>query len=76
MSRIAVRKTRARFETEATYRERHLSIELGTHSLFIREKGRRTGYTVPYDCIFETGAKIAARVAREEKLLAKKRGRA
>jgi len=67
MSNLAARKSRARFVTSALYRGRELAVELGTHSLFIRQKGRRSGYTVPYAAIFECGGKLAAMQARAEK---------
>lgn len=60
-------------ETNAFYRGRPLVIELGQFGLIIREKGRRSGYSVPFAAIYATGAKIAERERRAEKA-AKKKG--
>lgn len=60
-------------ETNAFYRGRPLVIELDKFGLTIREKGRRSGYVVPFAAIHATGAKIAERERRAEKA-AKKKG--
>lgn len=56
----------------AVYRGRPLVIELDSHSLTIREKGKRKGYEVPYEAIYTLGAKKAAEQQRAEKKAARK----
>jgi hypothetical protein len=66
-----------RRQTWAAFRGRTLVIELGPHTIKIREKGRRYAYEVSYEQIFRLGAENAARQRREEKVTARKmkRGR-
>lgn len=56
-----------RRETAATVRGRAIMIEVSRLAVTVRQKGRRTAYTVPLDAIFDLGAKLAARAARDEK---------
>lgn len=56
-----------RRETAATVRGRAIMIEVSRLSITVRQKGKRIGYTVPLDAVFDLGAKLAARLARDEK---------
>jgi len=67
MTRLAERKTRCVAETSALHRGRPLVVTLTSHEVWIREKGRRLLYAVPYSAIYETGAKLAAIEARRLK---------
>ena len=60
-------KTRIRRETPARYRGVPLVIEIRSHTIAIREKGRRTAYEVSYDQIFTLGARNAANARAAEK---------
>jgi hypothetical protein len=67
MTRLAVRKTRLRFEVDTVVRGRNLIIEAGPLTLKLREKGRRGWYEVSYDAIYWLSAKIAADQQRKER---------
>ena len=75
MTCIAKRKTIVRAETGALYRGRPLMIELRPYSVYIREKGRRSGYEAPWEAIYEMAAKLRARQTAAEKRQSKQ-GRA
>ena len=59
-------------ETLATYRGRPLVLELHGNYLYIRQKGRRTRYTVTYDQIYTLGARNQAEAERRERAERKK----
>lgn len=64
-------------ETYSYNRSRPLIIELCPTYLTIREKGRRSGFTVTYQQIFTLGARNAAeqlRAAKAEARKTKKKG--
>lgn len=67
MLRISARKTRIQAETDARYRGRPLVVVLNGHECFVREKGRRTAYAVPFLAIYELGMKLAANEQRRLK---------
>ncbi len=56
-----------RRETSATVRGRAIMIEVSRLSITVRQKGKRTAYVVPLDAVYDLGAKLAARLARDEK---------
>lgn len=67
-----------RRETPAFVRNRALVIELHPWGVRVKEKGRRSGYDVPYRAIFEQGAKLKAndiRRAKAEERAAKKKAK-
>lgn len=72
MTRLTIASKRVRRETQATFRGTPLCVELGSHTIVIREKGRRRGYEVSIDSIFTLGAKKEADRIRAEKAEAKK----
>lgn len=45
-----------------------LVVELKPEGVYLREKGRRTGYLVPYGVAYITGARLEADRIRREKL--------
>ena len=52
-------------------KDRRLIIELragATETIFIRESGRREGYSIPIDKAYMLGARIYADAARAEKI--------
>lgn len=67
MTRLATRKTLLKFEVETVIRGRTLIIIPKTHTLVIREKGKRKGFEVSYEGIYWLGAKVAADNARKER---------
>lgn len=69
MTRIADRKTSLKAETNARYRGKPLVIECTPWGLRLRQKGRRSAsaYEVPYETIFELGAKLLSIERRKEK---------
>lgn len=73
MTKLAERKTRMQAETSARYRNRPLVVLLNGHELFIREKGRRTAFAVPFLAVYELGMKLAALERRREKAEARRR---
>lgn len=59
----------------SSYRGRRFVIELrpgSIETLFIREEGRRKGYTVPFGFIFSAGARIEADSIRKERAARRK----
>lgn len=56
----------------ATHRGRQLVVTLYGTTMVIREKGRRKGYEVPYNSIFNLGALKQAEATRREKAEARK----
>ena len=52
-----------RRETAARVQGRELMVELGKFSLTLRQKGKRSTYTVPLEAIYMLGARIARREA-------------
>lgn len=61
-----------RRETFSCFRGRPLVIEIHPTFVTIREKGRRSHYSVTFDQIFNIGARNAAAARRAEKAEAKK----
>lgn len=61
-----------RRETYSYNRSRPLIIELAATFLTVREKGRRHGYTVTYQQVFNIGARNAAEQVRQAKMEARK----
>ena len=66
MTTLSKRKTKVQFTTSATYRGKELVVEAMPFYLTIRQKGARQSFPVPWDVIFEVGAKIEARTKREQ----------
>jgi hypothetical protein len=64
---LAKRKTKAVFTTSTLYRGKALVVEAQPFFCTIRQKGSRFAFTVPWDAVYEAGAKIAARLERETK---------
>lgn len=58
-------------ESRALYRGRPLIVEIATHEIVLREKGRRTRVSVPILAVYDLGFKILAREQRNERLKAK-----
>ena len=67
MTRLAVRKTQLRFESDARVRNRSLIIEPTPYLCRIREKGRRQRLEVSWESVYWLAAKIAAEVKRKER---------
>lgn len=61
-----------RRETYTSYRGRPLIIEIHSTFVVVRAKGRRKGYSVTLDQIWNIGARNAATADRLAKLEAKK----
>lgn len=59
----------------SSYRGRQLVVTLHPTWLAIRQAGRRSGYVIDYQAVYECAAKLKAREDRAEKLKAKKGGR-
>lgn len=51
---------------------RPIVVVLAADGLYLRQKGRRTAYHLPYEAAYHAGARMAAEVKRREKLAAKK----
>lgn len=65
--RIADRKTRLEFETDSTVQGRALVVSVYPHYIEVRQKGKRTGFAVPWEAVYECGGKMAAAKDRAEK---------
>lgn len=65
--KLSDRKSQLKFETGATVQGRPLVVVVHPQFLEIRQKGRREFFTVPWDAVFESGAKMAAREAANQK---------
>ena len=61
-----------RRETCAMIQGRALMIEVGRHSIGVRLKGKRTGYSVPIEALYSLGAKLELRERMAEKKKARK----
>ena len=72
MAKLANRKTRLAFETDAQFRGRALVVTCEPFTLVIREKGRRHGLPVSWHSIYTLAAMQEANRKRSEKLAAKK----
>lgn len=68
MSKLTQRKTRLLVETSASYRARPLVAEIKAWGVVIREKGRRTGYPVDWEAIFDVGWKKESERQRQAKV--------
>jgi hypothetical protein len=72
---ISLQKPVRRRLENTTFQGRRLIAEFRpglTETIFIREEGRRRGYTVPFSKIFALGANIEADAARKERAAKKK----
>lgn len=67
MSAIRDRKTKLKFETSATYQGRPIMGEADQFSVYLRLKGTRTRYEVPWEAAYILGAKLLDRQRRDEK---------
>lgn len=72
MAKLANRKTRLAFETEALFRGRALCVSCDPFTLVIRGKGRRHGLPVSWHSIYTLAAMQEANRKRAEKAAAKK----
>ena len=52
-----------RRETAALVQGRPLMLEIGRHTITVRQKGKRCRYEIPIECLWPLGAKIARREA-------------
>lgn len=73
MTRLSLDQVLRR-ETSAVRQGRALVVELRTHTLTIRLKGKRRGYVVDFQSIFELGASKEAKRQMLERAL-KRRGK-
>lgn len=72
MTRMAERKSRLRAETSARYRGVPLVFSADAFEVHLREKGRRTAFSVPWAAVYELGMKLVAVERRREKAEARK----
>ncbi len=61
-----MRKPSGEFETPVEVRGRKLIVKLGTSGLQIRQKGCRSSYFIPYDALWDLGAKLEMLKERNE----------
>ena len=52
-----------RRETSVFVQGRELMVELSRYSITLRQKGKRSGYSVPLEAVYMVGAKLARREA-------------
>lgn len=78
-SKLRDRKTRLRFETDATFRERgklrEIILEPTPHLLYLKLKGQRKRVAVSYQTVIEAAYRIEADRKRAEKKAAKRAGK-
>lgn len=76
MTRIATRKTRLQFETDATVRdrsqERPIIVTVMPRYCLVRTKGKRASFPIFWSTIFEHAVKIATDHARAERKKARR----
>ena len=72
MTRLADRKTRLQFQTDALIGRRTLVIHPTPLTCILREKGRRRSYEVSWQSVFWLAAKVAADNERRKRKLNKK----
>lgn len=70
--RIADRKTRLEFETDATVQGRALVVSVYPHYIEVRQKGLRSGYAVTWEAVHDLGGKMAAAKAKAEQSAGKR----
>ena len=75
MTLIAKRKSVMRGETAVQIQKRELIVEIRPCTVFIRQKGRRTGYEVSWESIYILGAAKEAERARAERKAKRKGGK-
>lgn len=63
--KLSARKTQLQFVTDCIVQGRPLVVIAHPRFLEIRQKGRRDHYNVPWDAVYEAGAKMFARAQRE-----------
>lgn len=76
MTKLQTRKTKLVIETsvEVRYRRayRPIILDVQRGGCLVRPKGTRTAFSISYQTIYETAAKIAAAQAKAAKLAQKK----
>lgn len=50
-----------RRETSVVVQGRELMVELSRYSITLRQKGKRSGYSVPLEAVFHLGGKLMRR---------------
>ena len=60
-------------ETFARVQGRTLVVRLDRHTIYVRQKGRRWGYSLDYEVLYSVGAKLEDKRRRAEKAERKKK---
>ena len=59
MSKLSKRKHKVVLETDCKYQNRALVIRCTAYLCYLREKGRRKEYSVPWDAVFMLAVKAS-----------------
>jgi hypothetical protein len=62
-----------RRETSVVVQGRELMVELSRYSITLRQKGKRSGYSVPLEAVYHLGGKLMRRELDAEKKKGRKK---